>query len=596
MVAISKVLPMVPLGFSGNTIRSRGTENTQEYSKPNKVYTKVLQETPNSLAAKSRILTNTKQYSRSSYTSDSRKVYSNSQNMKVLLKNQKLEDISCDVLIVNLFEGTKTLSGGTSAVNDALNGLIKQVIKEEDFKGKVGSTLVIRTNGEIGAKKVIVVGLGEKDKFDLDAIRKASASAIRCAKREKAKTVCTILHGGGAGKIDPKEAAQVITEVSQLALYEFDKYKSKDKDEKGNNVQTLIIAETDKTKLKDIEEGIKRGNIVTRGQKLARDLVTEPAMVGNPTYLAKVARQVAKENNLEIKVLDKEDCRKLGMNAFLAVNLGSEEPPKFIVMKYTPKGKPKKHVGIVGKGICFDSGGLSIKPAQAMETMKDDKSGAAAVIGLMSVMKELKPDVEVTGIIAATDNMTGGKAYKPGDIVKAMNGQSIEVLNTDAEGRVTLADATSYAIMKENVDELIDLATLTGACVVALGDTANGVMTDQTKPNHQKLAQNIIKAGNEAGERMWQLPIYDEDREKIKSPVADMINTGSKGKSGAQNGFVFIEKHVIAACKKKDKEVIPYVHIDIAGPSWTDNDTDYGPKGPTGVGVRTLINYLTKYT
>jgi len=513
--------------------------------------------------------------------SDTNHIEGSSQTMKVQLKNQKLETIKCDVLIVNLFEGVKIPGGGTGAVDLALDGLLKKIIKEEDFKGKLGSTLTLRTNDAIPAKKVIVVGLGEKEKFDLDAVRKASAAGVRAARRENAKTVCTILHGAGIGKLDPKDAAQAITEVSQLAIYEFDKYKSKNKDEAKNKIQNLIIAETDKTKLKDITTGIQMGNLIAKAQKLARDIVTEPAMTGTPTFIANIARKVAKENKLQIKVLDKEACRKMGMNAFLSVNLGSEQPPKFIVMKYTPKGRAKKHVGIIGKGITFDSGGLSLKPANSMETMKDDKSGAAAVIGTMSVINELKPDVAITMIVAATENMPSGKAYRPGDVIRAMNGKTIEVLNTDAEGRVTLADACSYAVMKEKVDEIIDLATLTGACVVALGDTASGVMT-----NNQKFADKVIKAGNESGERMWQLPLYEEDRKKIKSDIADMINTGSKGKSGAQNGAVFIEQFVGDT---------PWVHIDIAGPSWTDGETDYGPKGPTGVGVKTLINYLINY-
>lgn len=500
--------------------------------------------------------------------------------MKVFSKKQKLESIPCDALIVNLFENTKTFSGGTDEVDTALNGLIKKIIKEEDFKGKLGTTLTIRTNNEIKAKKVIVVGLGEKNKFDLTGVRKVAASAIRCAKKEKAKTVCTILHGAATGKTDTKDAAQAICEVSHLALYEFDKYKSKDKNEKVNKVQTLIIVEIDKAKIKDIDTGIKRGNIIARAQKLARDLVTEPALSATPTKLANVARQVAKENKLKIKILDKNACQKLKMGAFLAVAQGSQEPPKFIHMTYTPKKKPRKHIAIVGKGITFDSGGLSLKPANAMETMKEDMSGAAAVISAMSTIKELKPDVAITMIVAATENMPSGTAYRPGDIVRAMNGKTIEVLNTDAEGRVTLADALSYAV-KQKPDEIIDLATLTGACIVALGDTASGVMT-----NNQKLADKIIKAGNEAGERMWQLPLWDEDREKIKSDVADMINTGSKGKSGAQNGAVLLEKFV---------DDIPWVHIDIAGPSWIDKENEYGPKGPTGVGVKTLINYITNY-
>ncbi len=500
--------------------------------------------------------------------------------MKIEVKNQKLESSKCDVLIVNLFEGITNPGGGTGAVDLALDGLIKKLIKEEDFKGKLGSTLVIRTNDEIPAKKVIVVGLGKKEKFDITSVRKAISSSLKCAKREKAKTICSILHGAGIGRLETYETAQAFGEVGNLCLYSFDKYKSKDKDESKKEIQTITIIESDKSKIKDITAGLKKGSLIAKAQILARDLVSEPALSATPTKLANVARQVAKENKLKIKVLDKEQCRKLGMGAFLAVAQGSEEPPKFIEIKYTPKGKAKKHVAIIGKGVTFDSGGLSLKPAGSMETMKDDMSGAAAVIATMSTIKEIQPKVAVTMIVAATENMPSGTAIRPGDVVRAMNGKTIEILNTDAEGRVTLADAVSY-VVKQKVDEIIDLATLTGACVVALGDTACGVMT-----NNQNLADKIIKAGNETGERMWQLPLFEEDREKIKSDIADMINTGSKGKSGAQNGAVFIEQYV---------NDTPWVHIDIAGPSWIDKENEWGPKGPTGVGVRTLINYLTNY-
>lgn len=500
--------------------------------------------------------------------------------MKIEVKNQNLENSKCDALIVNLFEGITNPGGGTGSVDEALDGLIKKIIKEEEFKGSLGSNLVIRTYGAIPAKKVIVVGLGKKEKFDINSARKAMASSLRCAKREKAKTVCTILHGAGIGGLEANELGQAIGEISHLALHSFDKYKSKEKDAPKNEIQTITVVEADKKKVKDIEAGIKKGSVIAKAQLLARDLVAEPALAATPTMLANVARKVAKENNLKIKILDREDCKKLGMGAYLSIAQGSEEPPKFIEIKYIPKGKYKKHVAIIGKGVTFDSGGLSLKPAGSMETMKDDMSGAAAVIATMSTMKEIQPKVAITMIVAATENMPSGTAIRPGDVVRAMNGKTIEILNTDAEGRVTLADAASY-VVKQKPDEIIDLATLTGACVVALGDTACGVMT-----NNQSFAEKVIKAGNETGERMWQLPLFDEDREKIKSDIADMINTGSKGKSGAQNGAVFIEQYV---------SDIPWVHIDIAGPSWIDKENEWGAKGPTGVGVRTLINYLTNY-
>lgn len=499
--------------------------------------------------------------------------------MKIVLKNQKIETIPCDILIVNLFEGAKSPTGATAAVDIALNGELKKIIKEEDFKGQLGSTLVIRTNGRIKARKVIVIGLGEKNKFDLNALRKAFAAGIRQAQREKAKTVCTILHGNNQSKLKTQDIAQALTELSHLSLYKFDRLKSKDKSEKKTEIKTLVISEINKKSLKETQTGIHKGTVIANAQKLARDLVTEPALSATPTKLANVARKVAKENKLKIKVLDKNACKKLGMGAFLAVAQGSEEEPKFIEIKYTPK-KPRKHIAIVGKGITFDSGGLSLKPANSMETMKMDMSGAAAVIGAISTMRALKPNVAVTMLVAACENMPSGKAYRPGDVVRAMNGKTIEILNTDAEGRVTLADSLSYAV-KQKPDEIIDLATLTGACIVALGDTATGVMT-----NNQKLADKIIKAGNEAGEKMWQLPLYDEYRDQIKSDIADMINTGSKGKAGAQNGAVLLEKFV---------DNIPWVHLDIAGPAWIDKENEFGPRGPTGVGVRTLINYILNY-
>lgn len=500
--------------------------------------------------------------------------------MKVSCKVEKVEKSNCDVLIVNLFEGVKTPSGATASVNSATDNLIKEVIKEEEFKGSTGSTLLIRTKGLIPAKKVIVVGLGEKKKFDLWALRKAYAAAIRKAKASGAKTVSTILHGAGEGDIDTREAAQTIAEISQLALYDFDKYKSKDKKSPKKEVTTVTIIESSKSKKKAIDEGIKRGSAFAKAQRLARDLVTEPAEAATPTMLANTARKIARENKLRIKVLDKAQCKKLGMNAFLAVGRGSDEPPKFIEIKYTPKGKAKKHIAIVGKGVTFDSGGYSLKPSKAMDTMKMDMSGSAAVIATMSAIKDIRPDVAVTMIVAACENMVNGHAYKLGDVFKAMNGKTIEIMNTDAEGRVTLADSLSYAA-KQKPDAIIDLATLTGACVVALGDYSTGVMT-----NNQKLANKVIEAGNEIGERMWQLPLLDEDRAKIKSPIADMINTGSRGGAGAQNGAVLLENFV---------SDIPWVHLDIAGPAWIDSPNAYGPKGPTGVGARTLLNFLDKY-
>lgn len=307
--------------------------------------------------------------------------------------------------------------------------------------------------------------------------------------------------------------------------------------------------------------------------KFSRDLANEPAQYATPTKLAELAQGFG----LETKVYDKEQCEEMGMGAYLAVAKGSSQPPKFIHVKYSVPN-PRKRIALIGKGICFDSGGLDIKPAASMLTMKDDMSGAACVLGIMSVIKELSPDVEVHGIVAACENMPGCSAYKPGDILTAKNGKTIEVDNTDAEGRLTLADALCYA-SELGVDEVIDLATLTGACMVALGTVAAGIVG-----NDDELVKNIIESAKSQGERYWELPMYEEYKESLKSSVADMQNTGSRW-GGASTAGLFLREFV------KD---VKWAHIDIAGVAYLDKPQGEFIKGSTGAGVRALLNYILK--
>jgi leucyl aminopeptidase len=318
--------------------------------------------------------------------------------------------------------------------------------------------------------------------------------------------------------------------------------------------------------------------IIAEAVNYARDLVSEPASAMTPTLLAEEAKKVAREAGLKIKIMDKSEVEKLGMGAFLGVAKGSDEPCKFIVLSYEPSGKPRKKVALVGKGLTFDSGGLSLKPASGMETMKCDMAGAAAVLAAMRTLGKLKPRVAVLGLVAATENMPSGHATRPGDVVRAMNGKTIEVANTDAEGRLTLADALAYAV-REKANEVIDIATLTGACVVALGKVQMGVFS-----NDEGLLRRTLGAAKAAGEGAWHLPLNEDLKEAMKSDIADLKNIGKPGEAGATMGGLFLQEFVGQT---------PWVHLDIAGPCFIDRDTPLDPKGATGVGTRTFLYYLT---
>ncbi len=449
----------------------------------------------------------------------------------------------CDVLVVNMFEGEKT-------TEDIAN---KYALEEDKFEGKFGTTYLLPTYGKQPARKILVIGFGKKEEFNPDKLRQAVAKSIKKAMQIEAKSIAFDLQG-----VDFDYAEQ-FTYGAKIADYSFDKYKNK----KDKKVDTVYVNAT--------KELVEKADIITKAMKLTRDLANEPAQYATPTKLAEVAESFG----LETKIYDKEECEKMGMGAYIAVSKGSSQPPKFIHMKYTCPN-PKKRIAIIGKGMCFDSGGLDIKPASSMLTMKDDMSAAACILGVMSVIKEFHPDVEVNGIIAACENMPGCSAYKPGDILTAKNGKTIEVDNTDAEGRLTLADALCYAD-ELGVDEIIDLATLTGACVVALGTVAAGIVG-----NNDELVKNLIKTAKDCGERYWELPMYEEYKESLKSDVADMQNTGSRW-GGASTAGLFLREFV------KDAK---WAHIDIAGTAFIDKPQNEFIKGATGAGVRALLNYI----
>lgn len=494
--------------------------------------------------------------------------------MDIKVVQGSLAEVQSEVIIVNLFEDVKLPGGATGAVDAAIDDVISHyVIGKDNFKGKLGDTYIIHTHGKIPAEKVLLIGLGKTKEFNLNKVREVSSKAIRKSiSYLKAKTVSSILHGAGITGLDPVDCAQMMAEGTLIGAYKFSKYKSKKDDNDYEGPSEFNIVEIDPDKIDKVNEGLRKGTIIAEAVNYARDLVNEPASFVTPSKLAETAQSIS---GIECKLINQDEAEKLGMGAYLAVAKGSSEPPKFIHMTYKPASASKK-IAIVGKGITFDSGGLDIKPASSMLNMKDDMSGAAAVLGIMNALTKLKPNVEVHGIIASCENMPGSKAYKPGDILKAMNGKTIEVDNTDAEGRLTLADALAYA---ENlkVDQIVDVATLTGACMVALGYLAAGIMG-----NNQDLIDSLMKSADKGGERLWQLPMYKEYFEGMKSDVADFKNAGARW-AGASTAGLFLNEFV------KDT---PWAHIDIAGPAFLDKDLKELSKGPSGASVRALINHI----
>ncbi len=509
--------------------------------------------------------------------------------MQITAVAGNIVDAKTDAIIVNLFEGVTLSAGGTGVVDAALGGIIGQELKanSEIFKGKSGETLVLPTYGKITARTVIIVGLGKSETLDNNQLRKASAAAVRVCTRLKIKSASTLLHGAGVGNIEASAAARLLTEGTLLAAYQFKLRKGKPKVaadvNEENDFTRFEIVEADASKLSAIQDGITLGSVIAEQTNNARDWVNDSANFVTPTFLKDKALAI---KGLSVDVLDRKQIEQKGMGALAAVARGSVEPPYLLHLKYTPdkasipNGGTPKVIALVGKGITFDSGGLSLKPPASMETMKMDMAGAAVVLSVMDAIASLKDlPYEVHGFVATCENMPSGNAVRPGDIVTAMNGKTIEINNTDAEGRLILADALTFAQEACNPDEIIDLATLTGACIVALGKAAAGAMgTDEA------LIESIRQAGTAAGEKFWPLPLFDEYKSFLKSDAADLINSGAKGEAGSSAGGMFLKEFI--------DEDRAWVHLDIAGPAWMSAEKDEVPKGASGFAVRSLLYYL----
>lgn len=492
--------------------------------------------------------------------------------MEIRATDTSLLDWAGDGLALGLFEDAVELTGELAQLNEKFAGVLDELIAETEFKGKEGSSAVTRVGSGNGVRKVILVGLGKPDALKLDTWRRAAAIGGRLAKKEKCKTLGIALP---VWNNDPTATAEAIAEGVQLALFQDNRFKSEPDD------KALVVEQVDLLGLGAQDEAITRAQQICSGVILARELVAAPANAVNSITMAETAQAIANQHGLQAEILEREECEKLGMGAFLGVAQASDLPPKFIHLTYKPDGTAKRKLAIIGKGLTFDSGGLNIKGAgSGIEMMKIDMGGAAATLGAAKAIAQMKPDVEVHFISAVTENMINGRAIHPGDILKASNGKTIEVNNTDAEGRLTLADALVFA-EKLGVDAIVDLATLTGACVIALGDDIAGLFSPD-----DALAMQLEKAAEAAGEKIWRMPMEEKYFEGLKSGLADMKNTGPRP-GGSITAALFLKQFV--------KETA-WAHIDVAGPVWTEKENGYNGSGATGYGVRTLVNWIISHS
>jgi leucyl aminopeptidase len=490
--------------------------------------------------------------------------------MDVKFQDQYPERIKTALLVVPVTE--KHLDGPSiRRLDRLLRGELAERIKKSQFIGAEGSALLFSTAGRISAANLLLAGLGKAEEVSADSWRKAGARARKEAAALAAEEIAFYF----SPDRDAELAAGAAVEGLLLASYQFNKYRSERRPLAA--LKSVAFCRPGLKRTEALARAVKLALDIFPAVSLARDLVNEPPSVANARYLGEQAQRHCRGRGLSVEVWNKKKIEAMNLAGLLAVNRGSAEEPRFIVIRYRPAGKARKKVALVGKGITFDSGGLSLKPAKSMETMKLDMAGGAAIIGAMSRLPELGFPLAVTGYIPTTDNLPGPGAQKPGDVIRYLNGKTVEVLNTDAEGRLILADGLALAA-KEKPDYIINLATLTGACMVALGTDVAGIFS-----NNQSLADALVRCGKESGEKLWQLPLVKEYRDDIKSSVADMKNIGGSY-GGAITAALLLQEFV---------DGVPWAHLDIAGPSFAEKEMLTCPKGGTGFGTRTLLRFLS---
>lgn len=495
--------------------------------------------------------------------------------MSVAAKQGRVDTETTDALVLLFCEGEGLPKEDGVILDRALGGALRELLQSKEFDGKAGEVVVFHTQRTIPAKRLILVGLGKKPELGLDQIRQAMGYAVKRVRQAKCGTFMAALPSVVPDGASPIDVAQTMTEGALLGSYQFTIYRSDAPP--GREVTAMTILAPQKDHLRQLSEGIRRGVATAEATVFVRDLCNHPSNVMTPTRIASEAKTVAKEAGVHLKILEQKEMEKLGMGALLGVAKGSHQPPKFIILRYQgAKKKDDRPVVLVGKTITFDTGGISLKPAENMEQMKADMTGGAEVLAAMRAAARLRLPLNLVSILPAAENMPGGRAMRPGDVVKTLAGKTVEVQNTDAEGRLILSDGLAYATRFKPA-ALIDIATLTGACVVALGQFAIGMFGTDAP-----LKEAIRKAGLRAGERVWEMPLWEEYFEQLRSDVADMRNIGGRG-GGMITAALFLSKFVGDA---------PWVHLDIASTDWSERERAYIPKGPTGIGTRLLIQFL----
>ena len=503
--------------------------------------------------------------------------------MDINFSDAAIRDIACDGLVVGVAyqqagQRTPVLSKAVRAVDDALGGLLQELFASGEFKGEVGEMTTVHTMGKLATRRVVFAGLGKQEKLQTLAILRACGAAARHLQQSGARNIAlaSLLEDA---PLDAETQAQAAIEGALLGVYTFKKYQHSDAQGNGRGINKIDVI-ADAAHHARLQPALKRAVALAEAANFTRDMVNEPPNVLTPTELANRASMVAKRFELDCEVLDRPQMQELGMGGLLGVSQGSKEPAKFIIMHYRgAAARSEKDLTLVGKGITFDTGGISIKPAENMYKMKGDMAGAAAVIGAMYAIAALKPAINVTVLVPTTENMPGGGAYRPGDILRIMNGKTIEIVNTDAEGRLVLADALSYAIIKEQATTIIDVATLTGGIVIALGSVMSGIFC-----NDDGLSKEIIEAGQLAGEKFWRMPLDDEYAEAISSDVADIKQTGGRPASSVTAAKIL--EHFVGNAH--------WAHLDIAGTDFSDVKKPYQEKGATAFAARTLAELTLK--
>jgi leucyl aminopeptidase len=489
--------------------------------------------------------------------------------MKIVVRAERPVRLNADAVAVGLFSDGN-LPSSFSDVNAALGGVLADMRQRGEIRGRDREVSVVSGNKKLRAKRVIVIGLGERATFHPSSFARFAGLAVRAAAARKLGHVAVVLPE--PIPFDADAAVENAAEGAIMATFNASPYRSNAND-KPHAVTAVTLVVENASSAKSLQRAADRGVVLGEAANAVREMVNLPSNDMTPTHLAQRSREFAKKYGLKVTVLDRAEMKRLGMGSMLSVAAGAEQPPKVIALEYRGDKSSKTTLGLIGKGITFDTGGISLKPALDMDAMKGDMAGGATVIGAMAAIAQLKPKANVIGVVMATDNMPSSKATKPGDIVRAMNGKTIEITNTDAEGRLVLADGLVYA-KKLGATHLVDIATLTGAAVVALGNTTTGVMA-----NDRQFVDIFHEATAPYGERYWELPLFPEYADLIKSPIADMKNSGGR-QAGTIYGAMFLKEYV---------DSTPWIHLDIAGTSWTDNDAAHIVKGPTAVAMRPLV-------